>query len=121
LTGRYVTRAGANRHEGRKETMHNTLNGAKVAIVVLSVGLVAACGSGEKFNRAAYEVCLADAKKSGSRIASAAFASFENSKVVSSTGDDQFRVNIPYEMGGQKALFQCIAEKNSDGTFKVAL
>lgn len=93
---------------------------AAVAAAVLSVALLAACGNSEKFNRAAYEVCLTDAKKPGSRLAAATFASFENSKIASSTGDDQFRVNIPYEMGGQKGLFQCIAEKNRDGSFKIA-
>jgi major membrane immunogen (membrane-anchored lipoprotein) len=91
-----------------------------VAAVLVSAGLLTACGQSEKFNRAAYEVCLADAKKAGSRLASASFAKFEDAKVASSTGDDQFRVNIPYEMNGQKGLFQCIAEKNRDGSFKVA-
>jgi outer membrane murein-binding lipoprotein Lpp len=92
---------------------------AALAAAAVSVLLLAACGNSEKFNRAAYEVCLADAKKAGSKLAGATFASFENSKVASSAGDDLFRVNIPYEMGGQKALFQCIAEKNRDGSFKV--
>ena len=87
---------------------------------VVSVALLGACGNSEKFNRAAYEVCLADGKKAGSNVANATFASFENSKVASSAGDDLFRVNIPYEMNGQKGLFQCIAEKKADGTFKVA-
>lgn len=86
----------------------------------LSIALLAACGQSEKFNRAAYDVCIADAKKAGSRLAAATFASFENAKVASSTGDDQFRVNIPYQLNGQKGLFQCIAEKNRDGTFKIA-
>jgi hypothetical protein len=91
-----------------------------IAAVALSVAVLAACGQSEKFNRAAYDVCLADAKKAGSKLAGATFAKFEDAKVASSTGDDQFRVNIPYEMGGQKGLFQCIAEKNRDGSFKVA-
>jgi hypothetical protein len=29
------------------------------------------------------------------------------------------RVNIPYELDGKKALYQCIAEKQTDGAFKV--
>ena len=87
----------------------------------LSIALLAACGQSEKFNRAAYDVCLADAKKAGSNLASASFASFENSKVAGSTGDDLFRVNIPYELNGQKGLFQCIAEKKQDGSFKIAM
>jgi hypothetical protein len=97
-----------------------TKRAALAAIAVVSGALLAACGSGEKFDRAAYDVCLADAKKSGSNLASATFSSFENSKVASSTGDDLFRVNIPYELNGQKGLFQCIAEKRQDGTFRVA-
>ncbi len=95
-----------------------TINGVRLAGVVLLAGLVAACGQSEKFNRSAYEVCLADGKKSGSKLERATFATFENSKVASSTGDDQFRVNIPYELNGQKGLFQCIAEKSRDGSFK---
>jgi hypothetical protein len=79
---------------------------------------LAGCGQSEKFNRAAFEVCLAAAKKPGSAIAQAAFATFEGAKVTSSTGDDQFRVNIPYELDGKKGLYQCIAEKNQDGSFK---
>ncbi len=93
---------------------------AAFAAVVVSVALLAACGQSEKFDRAAYEVCLADAKKAGSPIAAATFAKFEGAKVASSTGDDQFRVNIPYELGGQKGLFQCIAEKTQSGAFKIA-
>jgi outer membrane murein-binding lipoprotein Lpp len=93
---------------------------ALAAAIVSLVGL-AACGNSEKFNRAAYDVCLADAKKAGSNVANASFASFENSKVAGSTGDDLFRVNIPYELNGQKGLFQCIAEKKQDGSFIVSM
>lgn len=100
--------------------MASLTRSAAFAVAVLSVVALGACGQSDKFNRAAYEVCLTDAKKAGSRLASATFATFENSKIASSTGDDQFRVNIPYEMGGQKGLFQCIAEKNRDGSFKIA-
>ena len=91
--------------------------GAALA-VALALGALAGCGKSEQYNRAAYEVCLADAKKPGSKIAQATFAAFEGAKVASSTGDDQFRVNLPYELDGKKGLFQCIAEKNQDGTFK---
>jgi len=92
----------------------------KAALALAAVAMLAACGNSEKFNRAAYEVCLADAKKAGSPLASATFASFEGSKFAASTGDDNFRVNIPYDLNGQKGLFQCIAEKKQDGTFKIA-
>jgi hypothetical protein len=89
--------------------------------IALSLALacwLTGCGQSEQFNRAAYEVCLAEAKKPGSSIAQAIFVPFEGAKVTSSTGDDQFRVNIPYELDGKKGLFQCIAEKNQDGSFK---
>jgi hypothetical protein len=93
---------------------------AALAAAVVSLVALGACGQSEKFDRAAYTVCLADAKKAGSNLANATFAKFEDSKVASSTGDDQFRVNIPYELNGQKGLFQCIADKNRDGSFSVA-
>jgi hypothetical protein len=93
----------------------------KAALALAAAALLAACGNSEKFNRAAYEVCLADAKKPGSPLANATFATFEKSNFASSTGDDNFRVNIPYELGGQKALFQCIAEKKQDGSFSVVM
>jgi hypothetical protein len=91
-----------------------------LAAAVLSAAFLAGCGNSEKFNRAAYDVCLADAKKPGSNVANATFTNFEGSRVTSSAGDDYFRVNIPYELNGQKGLFQCIAEKKQDGTFKIA-
>ena len=28
------------------------------------------------------------------------------------------RVNIPYELDGKKLTYQCIAQKQNDGTFK---
>ncbi len=93
---------------------------AALASAIVALFTLAACGQSEKFNRAAYDVCLTDAKKAGSKLAGATFAKFEDAKIASSTGDDLFRVNIPYEMNGQKALFQCIAEKNRDGSFKIA-
>ena len=92
----------------------------KTAFGVLAVtaGLVvAACGD-RKDDRAAYTVCLADAKKDA-RIAGASFAEFEKSNIQASTGDAGIRVNIPYEQDGKKALFQCVAEKQTDGSFKV--
>mgnify|MGYP003393939465 CR=1 FL=1 len=90
--------------------------GFRLALLVAAT--LGGCGQSEKFNRAAYDVCLATAKKPGSNIAGAKFVAFEGAKVTSSTGDDQFRVNIPYELDGKPGLFQCIAEKNQDGSFK---
>ena len=86
------------------------------AVLLVSTALLVACGQSEKFNRAAYDVCLV-AAKADAKVGKASFSTFEQSKVASSTGDDQFRVNIPYELGGQKGLYQCIAEKRQDGSF----
>lgn len=79
--------------------------------------ILAACGD-RKDDRAAFAVCLADAKKDA-KIANASFVEFEKANIQASTGDAGIRVNIPYELDGKKALFQCIAEKQTDGTFKV--
>lgn len=75
------------------------------------------CASG-KDEQAAYDVCLAAAKKDA-KYAKAAFASREQSNIQASTGDPGIRVNIPYELDGKKALYQCIADKQKDGTYKV--
>ena len=66
----------------------------------------------------AYDVCLAAAKKDP-KLGKAAFASKEQSNIQSSTGDSGIRVNIAYELEGQKGLYQCIADKQRDGTYKV--
>jgi hypothetical protein len=88
--------------------------------MVLFAGLaLGACGkSSGGQDKLAYEACLASAKKDA-KIASAAFATLEQSKITGSTGEEEMRVNIPYELDGKKALFQCIAQKQSDGSFKV--
>ena len=86
-----------------------------------AVGLlaVAACGeSREKQDQAAYEACLKSAQ-ADAKIGKATFAKFADSKLTGSTGEEDVRVNIPYEFEGKKALFQCIARKQNDGTFKV--
>ena len=90
-----------------------TIGAAIAAIVALS-----ACGKTGEQERKAYAACLAAAKAPGSRTAGANFETFENSKIVGSTGEEEIRVSIPYEMAGQKALYQCIAQKQPDGTFK---
>jgi hypothetical protein len=85
---------------------------------ILALGLMLdACGAG-KAEQAAYAVCLQAAKKDA-RYAKAAFASREQSNIQASTGDSGIRVNIPYELDGNKGLYQCIADKQSDGTYKV--
>ena len=88
--------------------------------VVLAAALalaLAGCARG-KDDQAAYDVCLAAAKKD-SKFAKASFASKEQSNIQGSTGDSGIRVNIPYELGGKKGLYQCIADKQIDGTYKV--
>jgi hypothetical protein len=80
--------------------------------------LLAGCASG-KDDQAAYDVCLAAAKKEA-KYAKAAFATKEKSNIQASTGDADIRVNIPYELEGKKGLYQCIAAKQVDGTYKVA-
>jgi hypothetical protein len=88
--------------------------------MVLFAGLaLGACGkSSGGQDKLAYEACLASAKKDA-KIASAAFATLEQSKITGSTGEEEMRVNIPYELDGKKAQFQCIAQKQADGSFKV--
>ena len=83
---------------------------------VLFVAL-AACAEG-KDEQAAYDVCLAAAKKDA-KYAKASFASKAQSNIQGSTGDSGIRVNIPYELDGQKGLYQCIADKQTDGAYKV--
>ncbi len=78
---------------------------------------LAGCARG-KDEQLAYDVCLAGAKKDP-RYAKAAFATKESSNIQASTGDSGIRVNIPYELDGKKGLYQCIADKQIDGTYKV--
>jgi hypothetical protein len=77
----------------------------------------AGCATG-KDDQAAYDVCLAAAKKDA-KYAKAAFATRQQSNIQASTGDSGIRVNIPYELDGKKALYQCIADKGPDGVYKV--
>jgi hypothetical protein len=92
---------------------------ARLAFAASATALVAACGeSSSKQNEAAYAACLKSAQ-ADAKIAKAQFAAFKDAKIGASTGEEDIRVNIPYELDGKKALFQCIAKKNSDGTFKV--
>src|SRR6266850_5208731 len=75
------------------------------------------CAKG-KDEQLAYDVCLVSAKKDA-KYAKADFAAKEKSNIQASTGDSGIRVNIPYELGGKKGLYQCIADKQVDGTYKV--
>ena len=78
---------------------------------------LAGCAKG-KDEQLAYDVCLQAAKKDV-KFARADFATQEKSNIQASTGDSGIRVNIPYELDGKKALYQCIADKQINGTYKV--
>ena len=75
------------------------------------------CARG-KDEQMAYDVCLESARKDA-RYAKAKMATKEQSNIQASTGDSGIRVNIPYELDGKKGLYQCIADKQIDGTYKV--
>ena len=89
----------------------------RFAASLVLVLAIAGCASG-KDDQAAYDVCLAAAKKDPV-YGKAEFASREKSNIQVSTGDAAIRVNMPYELGGKKGLYQCIADKQIDGTYKV--
>lgn len=82
----------------------------------LALGL-AGCAKG-KDEQVAYDVCLAQAQKDP-KYAKAVFATKQQSNIQASTGDAGIRVNIPYELDGKKGLYQCIADKQTDGNYKV--
>jgi hypothetical protein len=91
---------------------------ARGAVLAAALAL-AACGeSSGKQNQAAYEACL-KAARTDAKIGKAAFAKIEEATIGASTGEEEIRVSIPYELEGKKALYQCIAQKQNDGTFKV--
>ena len=96
------------------ERTHGCLALAAAAALALTL---AGCARG-KDEQLAYDVCLAAAKKDG-KFAKAEFAAREKSNIQASTGDSGIRVNIPYELEGKKGLYQCIADKQVDGTYKV--
>ena len=83
---------------------------------VLAAAL-AGCARG-KDEQLAYDVCLESAKKDP-RYGKGSFAPKEKSNIQASTGDSGIRVNIPYELDGKKGLYQCIADKQIDGSYKV--
>jgi hypothetical protein len=95
--------------------MLNTVRWAALASALALA--IAGCNVG-KDNQAAYDVCLAAAKKDP-KYAKATLAPMDKSNIQASTGDADIRVNIPYELEGRKGLYQCIASKQLDGTYKV--
>jgi hypothetical protein len=90
----------------------------RLALAGIATVALAACNKSSEQDKLAYEACLESAKKDA-KIAQAAFATLEQSKIAGSTGEEEIRVNIPYEIDGKKQLFQCIAKKQADGSFKV--
>jgi hypothetical protein len=94
-----------------------TAHASAVAGALALALILGGCARGRD-DQAAYDVCLAAAKKDP-KYAKATFAAKEQTNIQGSTGDAGIRVNIPYEIGGTKGLYQCIAEKQNDGTYKV--
>ena len=88
-----------------------------VASAIAVALMLTGCAKG-KDEQLAYYVCLAAAKKDP-KYGKAAFAAKESSNIQASTGDSGIRVNIPYELDGKKGLYQCIADKQTDGSYKV--
>jgi len=93
------------------------INAQRFAIACAAAFALGGCAKG-KDEQLAYDVCLAAAKKDPV-YGKADFATKEKSNIQASTGDSGIRVNIPYELGGKKGLYQCIADKQVDGTYKV--
>ena len=95
------------------KSVQRIVGASALAIAVILSG----CARG-KDEQLAYDACLAGAKKDP-KFGKAAFASKEKSNIQASTGDSGLRVNIPYELDGKKGLYQCIADKQRDGSYKV--
>jgi len=103
-------------HDKETSAFMNTMQ--RFIVGALGIALVlAGCASG-KDDQLAYDVCLAGAKKDP-KYAKATFAPKEKSNIQASTGDAGIRVNIPYELDGKKGLYQCIADKKTDGSYQV--
>jgi hypothetical protein len=84
----------------------------------LLAAALGACARG-KDDAAAYQVCLEVAKKDP-KYGKAKLGAQADSNIQASAGDADIRVNIPYELDGKKGLYQCIAAKQTDGTYKVS-
>ena len=89
----------------------------RIAIAAALALVLGGCARGRD-EQLAYDVCLAAAKKDA-KFAKATFSAKEASNIQASTGDSGIRVNIPYELEGKKGLYQCIADKQIDGSYKV--
>ena len=88
-------------------------------LVPAGLGVILLAGAcGDRANdRAAYDACLADGKKSGSPIAQASFSSFEQT-TFGYMQDASINVRIPYDLAGKKGVLECSMVKQQDGTFK---
>src|SRR5262245_35753539 len=87
------------------------------AAIALALAL-GACNRGVE-DQKAFDVCFAAAQKDA-KLGKAKFGTRQETNIQASTGDADIRVNIPYELDGKKGLYQCIASKQNDGTYKVA-
>jgi hypothetical protein len=85
--------------------------------VVLAAGLLVACDS-KKDDAAAYETCVTEAKKPGSKFASAKFPALDKAK-INSQQDGSVGVAVPVEMDGKEVIYNCNVQKQQDNTFKV--
>ena len=86
------------------------------ALATVAVG-VAACGSGSKDDKVAYDGCIASGKKAGSKVAAATFAA-QDKTTFGYMQDSSINVRIPYEMDGKSGVHECSMIKQSDGTYK---
>lgn len=86
-------------------------------LIVGAAMVLVACGDSSKQNQLAYDACI-KAAKADAKVGSAQFATYEKTQFGASTGDADIRVNIPYDLNGQKGTYQCIAGKQADGTYK---
>lgn len=87
---------------------------------VIGLALAAAgCARPGEEDAKAFAVCIEAAKKDP-KIGKGKLGTHAESNIQASTGDADIRVNIPYELDGKKGLYQCIAAKQTDGSYKVA-
>jgi hypothetical protein len=90
----------------------------KALVVSLASLCIAACGDSKKDDLAAYEACVANAKKAGSRFEKAEFSPFEKAK-INSLQDGTVAVIVPIKLDGKDAILDCNAQKQQNNTFKV--
>ena len=99
--------------QGRRATYRTFRYGVGVAALAL---VVTACGPSEN-NKLAYEGCIASAKKPGSKIASAQFATMDQAQTAGMQ-DSSIAVNVSFTLDGKTGLLQCSMIKQKDGAFR---